>query len=248
LEREYVDNIGKDMKPDDAALLAFPIALKIAVDSWKKVQGNDPPAGSKWEFMTKERLALSCKVAWQHWVAEKKNGKITVVSIEQPFNVQLADGSATSGRFDQIIRWNGKLWGRDFKTTSKEGAYYTRGLDPNDQFTRYTFSEAKLCGEPVQGQIIEVLYNSKRAGPTITAYPTTRTDYQLEQWEREQIHFNKMIDLCRNEDIWPMQEHSCGFCDYHSVCKMPSEASMMAKLQNEFVVRPWDNTRVGVTE
>src|SRR5215203_7279027 len=33
LEREYVDNIGKDMKPDDAALLAFPIALKIAVDS-----------------------------------------------------------------------------------------------------------------------------------------------------------------------------------------------------------------------
>ena len=217
--------------------------VRAGLAVWEKGQGSDPAVGSKFEFMTKARLLKSFNVAAEHWENEKTSKRIVVVATEQPFNVVLSDGSYTSGRFDQIIRWAGKLWGRDFKTTSKEGAFFARTLDPNDQFTRYTFAESKLSGEQVQGQIVETLYNAKTKGPIITSYTSSRSLYQLNEWERNQVMINKVLQLYRDEDIWPMHEVNCPFCVFHSVCKLPSEAAMMAQLDAEFITRPWDNTK-----
>lgn len=222
----------------------LPKAMTAGAGVWQAKQGANPPVGHKFEFLTAERLIKSFTVAYEHWQEEKRQNRVEVLAVEQPFNVELADGSFTSGRVDQIVRWGGKIWGRDFKTSSKEGMFYSRSLEPNDQFTRYTFAESKLAGEPVQGQIIEVLYNSKKEGPRISTYTAARSRYQLEQWEKENIHFNKIISLSRNEDVWPMQEVGCPFCPYHSVCKLPSEAAQMAQLDAEYVTRPWDNTTI----
>jgi len=219
------------------------LATNSGLAIWDKDQGGDPPVGSKFDFLTKARLMKSFGIAYSFWKVEREAKRIVVVAVEQPFNVALADGSHTSGRFDQVVRWSGKLWGRDFKTTSKEGTFYARTLEPNDQFTRYTFAESKLAGEPVQGQIIETLYNSKKEGPKITQYTSSRSQYQLDQWERDQIFMNKILAMAREEDTWPMQEHACQYCQYHSVCKLPSEGSMMAQLEAEYVTRPWDNTK-----
>jgi len=219
-------------------------ATKAGLAVWEKSQGGDPPVGTKFEFMTQGRLMKSFAVAFNHYQVEKQQGRIEVMAVEQPFNVALSDGSHTSGRFDQVVRWNGKIWGRDFKTTSKEGSFYSRTLEPNDQFTRYTFAESKLCGETVQGQIVETLYNSKKEGPLINQYISSRTVYQVAQWERDQIFMNRILDMCRVDDIWPMQESACQYCPYHSVCKLPSEAAMMAQLDAEYTTRPWDNTKV----
>lgn len=228
----------------------FKAALAEALKVWHRQQGKDPIVGSKWEFMTELRLMQSCAVSYKHWQEEKKKGQIKVIHIEQPFNVEVGEGTGeyTSGRFDQVIRWNGRLWGRDFKTTSKEGTYYARGHDPNDQFTRYTYAEAKLCGESVRGQIIETLYNSKKAGPAITAYLAERSAFQLSDWERDELHFRKELSLARESDTWVKNEKACIFCQFHSVCKTPSESGQMMKLKLEFNVRPWDNTKVGVEE
>ena len=218
-------------------------AIEAGREVWHRDQGGDPPVGAKFDFLTEMRLLKSFAFAYKFWQGEKAAGRIEVVAVEQPFNVALSDGSHTSGRFDQVVRWATKLWGRDFKTTSKEGAFYARTLEPNDQFTRYTFAEGKLTGEPVQGQIIETLYNSKREGPKITQYTTSRSRYQLEQWEKEQIFMNKVLDMAREQDTWPMQEHNCQFCVFHSVCKLPSEGAMMAQLDAEYITKPWDNTK-----
>jgi len=249
LELEYNKLLKEGKTKEDACLFSFQPALKAGVDNLDK-RHVTPPAGTQWDFFTKDRFTKSCKEAWKHWVIEKKQNKIEVIAIEQAFNVQLRDGSSTSGRFDQIIRWNGKLWGRDFKTTSKEGAYYSRTLEPNDQFTRYTLSESLLCGEPVQGQIIEVLYNSKSKGPLISVYTTTRTPEQLKKWEDELIFFHQLLAMCREQDNWPMMDnyYQCSHCDYHSVCKKPNEAAQMAQLRNEYKLEPWDNTRIGVED
>lgn len=219
-------------------------AMKAGLEIWDKGQGADPPVGTKWEFLTKARLLASFKAGYEWWCTEKKQGKIEVIAVEQPFNIQLPDGSYNGGRADQIIKLNGVCYGRDFKTTSKEGSFYSRGLEPNDQFTRYTYSEGKLTGMRVQGQLVEVLYNSKKDGPKISTYITTRSEYQLKQWEKEAIFMNKILDMCREEDTWPMEEAACAFCPYHSVCKAPSEGAMMAKLDSEYVTRPWDHTTV----
>ena len=231
---------------------AFVFATQVGTETWKKL-GRDQEVGSKYEFMTTARLVQSFIVAFKHWTKEKIQNRIEVIAVEQAFNVQLRDGSSTSGRADQIVRWNAKLWGRDFKSSSKDSAFFERSLEPNDQFTRYTWSEGKLCGERVQGQIIEVLLNkkstkTKSGGPEIFEHITTRTSDQLDRWEEEQIFWNKLLKLARDEDMYPMQEVSCPFCPYHSVCTKPTEGAMMAQLEAHFVVRPWDNTKIGVTD
>lgn len=226
------------------------LALTAAVDYFAKATGGkNPPVGDKFDFLTQERLIQSCGVAYKHWQKEKAQKKIEILAVEQPFNVPVGDTSEfTSGRFDQIVRWNGKVWGRDFKTSSKEGMFYQRGLDPNDQFTRYTYAEQKLAGVRVEGQIIEVLYNSRKAGPTITTYLSSRTQWQLDDWEKDELFTRKVLDMCREEDRWPKHENSCPFCPFHSVCKMGSEGSQVAKLKAEFTQKAWNNMTIHLVD
>lgn len=250
LEKFY--GIGDEMpKQFDAgkALQAHEYASDLGVKYWKE-KGRDQDVESKFSWMTEARLKKSFLVAFMHWQAEKKKGGIVVIASEQPFNIQLADGSWRSGTADQIVRWNGQTWGRDFKTTSKDSAFYQRNLAPNEQFTGYTFAEGKLAGTDCQGQIIELLYNAKtqktkgEQGPEIISLVASRTKWQLAEWEADTIFFKKVIDMAREEDRYPMTEVSCSFCQFHQVCTANNEAAMVNILKSEYVVRPWDNQKI----
>jgi len=253
LEKEY--GYGHDRPAvfdEEKAKQAYATAALAGTDYWRK-HGQDQDAGSKYAFATMGRLLKSFLVAFDFWKKEKLQGRIEVIAVEQAFNVQLADGSYTSGKADQIIRWSRGLWGRDFKTSSKPVEFYSRTLEPNDQFTRYTLSEGKMSGEVVRGQFVEVLWNAKPTknkdnGPEIHEFTTSRTAYQLEQFEHEQSIINKQLELYRQTDTYPMQEISCSFCPFHSVCTKPTEGAMMAQLEAHFKVRPWDNTRIGLDD
>lgn len=253
LEKEYGFGSNKPPKFDEnKALDAFTKAVNAGLMYWR-AKGKDQTAEDKFSWMTAPRLFKSFQVAFEHWKREKQRGVIEVIAVEQPFNVQLADGSHRSGRADQIIRWMNKPWGRDFKTSSKEGAFYARSLEPNEQFSGYTFAEAQLTGENIQGQIVEVLFNAKATknkenGPEIFELTASRNKWQLEQWEKDHIFWNQILTKARNEDHYPMTEAQCPFCPYHSVCKQSNEASMMYQLETSFKVRPWDNTKIGETD
>ncbi len=250
LSRSY--GVGDDTPKvfdEKKAMEAHTIAVNKGLDYWKS-RGRDQDTESKFSWMTAARLLMSFNKAFMHWMAERKNGKIIVIATEQPFNIQLPDGSWRSGTADEIVRWNGQVWGRDFKTTSKDTAFYQRNLSPNEQFTGYTYSEGKLAGTDCQGQIVELLYNSKtlkskgEQGPEIVSLIASRTKWQLEQWEQDTMFWKKVIDMSREADIYPMTEVSCSFCPYHQVCTSNNEAAMMNQLKSEYVVRPWDNTKI----
>src|SRR5258706_12816966 len=98
--------------------------LKAAGDYWQK-NGTEPTVGTKYDFMTGKRLLASCMVAFEHWEKERASTQIKVLASEQFFQVTLSDGvTCIGGRADQILRWNGKIWGRDVKTSSKIGPFY----------------------------------------------------------------------------------------------------------------------------
>jgi len=216
-------------------------AIGSVIKYWAK-NGHDPKPDTQWDFLTGGRLLQSCNVAYAHIKKIEATGQIQILSAEQVFQVMLSDGkTAIGGRADQIVRWNGKLWGVDFKTSSKMGQFYERTLEPNNQFTLYTLAESKLHGERVLGQRIEVLYNTKKEGPKIVTLMTQRTEDQLLRWEGEVIWFeNNIIAKCREEDMYPMEESQCPFCPFHSVCKQPTEGAMMAQLDTHFNQVPWD--------
>lgn len=250
LERAYGFGDNKPKEWDgEKAMNAMLAATNVGLNFWKQ-HGKDQGPEDKFSWMTGARLMQSFKAAFKHWEIEKKRNAIEVIAIEQPFNVQLSDESHRSGRADQIVRWAGKLWGRDFKTTSKDSAFYQRQLDPNEQFTGYTFAESLLSGEPVSGQIIELLFNAKPTktkenGPEIISLVANRTKYQLEMWEKDHIFWNSVISKAREEDHYPMSEVACSFCPYHQVCKQGNEQSQMYQLESNYTIRPWDNTKVG---
>lgn len=248
LERMYMAEKNVVIKASpEFQMTIFGQALQTALKLWEDKKMRDPVVGDKWEFLTRGRLMESCTVAFKNWQREKERGRIEVIAVEQDAIIPLPDGQEIGVKLDQVVRWNGKVWGRDFKTSSKaQDAWFTRTLDPNDQFTRYTYGEQKLCGEDVQGQLIEVLYNAKgtkaepKKGPTIYQHMATRSQTQLAEWEKEQMFYGKLLDLCRTEDIWPMEPASCPYCEFHSVCQKPGENAQMAKLEAEFVVNPWN--------
>lgn len=227
---------------------AFGLAAEQALAFWKK-EARPAAAGTKWEFMTTERLMKSFIIAYKHWQKEKEQGRIRVIAIEQACNIQLADGSYTSIRADQIIRWNGKVWGRDFKSTTKNSDFYKRSLEPNDQFTRYTFVEGGITGEVVQGQFVELLWNAKPTknktnGPEVIELTTSRTPWQLQEWHDDAVMINKQLALVRSEDRYPMHTTACPFCPFHRVCEKATETGMMAQLDMNYMVKPWDNSRM----
>lgn len=216
------------------------------------------PGVGKYEFYNRQRLLESCTKSFNWWDNEKTKGQIEVLAVEQPFSILMPNGRYISGRADQIIKWNGKIWGRDFKTTSKELKYFEATLDPNDQPIRYIFAESKLHfgedaienGKQIQGIIFEVLQNTadtktkKGKHGEIANITITKNNYQLKKWLQEQEFMGKVLKMAKEEDIWPMQSHNCSFCDYHSVCKKPSEASMEYELKANFKLSPWDPTKV----
>lgn len=206
----------------------------------------------KYEFYTKQRLVDSCLVAFDKFKLEKAQGRIKVIAVEQPINVQLPNGKFISGRADQIVEWNGQLWGRDWKTTAKMLQYFADTLDPNDQATRYVYMESKLHygseavdnGKHIRGIIFEVLQNTKTTKPKIENVLITKNHFQLKAWEQEELFYHNLIDNCTSADMWPMSESACSFCDYKKVCKAPSEASMENILKNEYLLSPWDHEKV----
>lgn len=205
-----------------------------------------PPKGSKWEYLTDLRLIQSCEVAYHWWLNEKKSNRIEVIAVEQPFNVSIGDGIFISGRADQIVRWNGKLWGRDFKTTSKDKGRFAQEFNPNDQATRYIVGESLLHGQSVQGIIFEAMYNTKTVKPNMFVELASRVKYGLDNWDKEQKINNRMLKVLREEDTWPMDtfKNNCTFCEYHQVCQKTSEEAQYATLVQGFDLRPWDHNNV----
>lgn len=219
---------------------SFLNAEEIAIAYLEK-HAPSPDPTSKWSFLNIDRLRQSGLVAFRHWLEERKNGVIKVDAFEQPFSLQLGE-ITVAGRADNMLTWRGDPWGRDFKTSSKTGPWYARSLKPNDQFIRYTWAESKLAGKRVLGQLVEVLFNSKKEGPLIEPYSVTYSLGELNRWELEHGFWMKQIELSRQQDMYPMNEKSCYNCAYHSVCKSASESGMMSTLKTYHKIEPWDCT------
>lgn len=244
--REVLQKTNGDLQAAMSQALAMPLTVpEIGTPAYK------------FAYLNQERFMRSIALAYQHWETDQEQKKIQVISVEEPINVELPDGSFTSGRPDQMVMWNGALWVLDYKTTSKEKAYFQNERNPNDQTTRYIYMPSKLHSKPIGGIIYDVLFNinepenprastkKKSYGPEIYRHIETRTPKELQEWEDGAIHLNKQLNLNRELDQWPKRESKqCSFCNYKFVCRKSNELAQMAELESSFVVRPWDHSNV----
>lgn len=236
------------------------LATTEATRIWISKFPNGVESG-KWSFYSLPRLIRSLMVLQKDIDSDLASGKFQFLAVEQPFDLELPSGRRLGGRADRIDRWNNKIWGRDWKTTSTELGYYERGLDPNSQVDIYTWAETKLLGgdpsnpnsERVFGQLITVIFNKAptksqtseaQIGPIIKTFVASRTPGQIERFVKETEQWLDWIDFCRQVDIYPQNERKCKWCPYARVCRAPNEDSQIAELKSNFTHSPWDHTRV----
>jgi hypothetical protein len=225
--------------------LSHVLARNEADKIWeKKAKGKPLALHTKWDWITKDRMFKSLDVvkSWLH--TEKKSGNIIVLMTEQPFIVEIEKGIFYGGRADQVVKWNNRLWGRDFKTSSKEGQYFKRLLKPSNQFIGYTIAEELLHGNSVDGQLVEVLYNTKSQSPKVTPYPNSFNVWEKGLWRKELVDWSGRINESREKDSYPAAEVHCPFCPFHMVCSSTSENAMMATLESRYKVEPWDHQNI----
>lgn len=223
------------------------LAMTEGLKLWK------PVTKDKFDFQTKERLLKNFAKLYEMYVQETEKKNIEVLGIEQAFNIRAPDGEVIGGRFDQIIKWNGRIALRDWKTTSKMVQYWKKGLDPNDQAIRYVYALSSLhfgqdsFGYPnkvIDGVMFVAIQNMKSVEAKIEPVMISKNLTQVKKWIDDQLHVHKMMKLCQEEDVWPMHETNCGFCDYQLVCTQPNESAMEYMLKSQYVLSPWKHEEV----
>lgn len=212
-----------------------------------------PPTKPKFMFQDKERWIETIIEFSRFFKNEIASNNIKSLGVEQPFSLSLPDGTQIGGRFDQLIQWNNRTWIRDWKTSSKAENYFAQSLDPNDQAIRYIYAASCLTygvGDDmmpvklVDGILFTALFNMKSVGPTIRPIAISRNMSQVKSWVKEQIFLYKYMDICREEDTWPMNEKACTYCEYRVVCTQSSEPAMEQMLKSAFLVSPWKHEEV----
>lgn len=224
----------------------YNIALERATADW-----TDPPIGHKKEWMNYERLIKTLEAGFAHWLNEKQQGLVTILLTEQPFTLELPSGRQYGGRIDQLFELRGKLWLRDFKTTSYMGGSFPRRFDPNHQITGYTWASQKLSNRKVEGVQIEVVYNTKTKGPEIHTFLSTRSEGHIDQWiasiEQEREDWERNME--RTADLgmlaWPMRTTACdayGGCYFRDACQKEHPAQVEKWLEFNTIYSVWDFT------
>ena len=239
--KKYFDTSTRS-NAKEACELSFQPAMTAAIQLWQD-RIKDRPIDydkKKFMFMNLNRFAESCAIAFKHWEKEKLTGNIEVIAIEQPYSVVLPNGIPLGGRFDQIIKQNGKLLGRDFKTTTKQEMWYAKDLIPNHQFIQYTWAETSIIGSRVQGQLIETVFTEEKKVSTIKSFPIFYNQEQINIWLEEVQFITDLMSRSREMDIYPMNEKACAYCPYHEVCKAPTEQSQGMLLKLKYKHRIWD--------
>lgn len=242
LERAYINVVKKgdeDLKAvkDDLFDLAWNAALKVEGGF------NDPPPEHRKSYLHTTRLLESCEIAFENWREEKSVGNMDILFPEQPFELELPNGEAYTGKVDQILLWNDEVWVRDFKTTSRMGRTYSDNFDPNNQFTGYVWGASKLSGRQVKGVIVEVCYNTKTKGPEFHQFLSTRTPEQVEEWVEETMYEIEVARQYEDDSMFPKRTTACndyGGCNYRDACKKSHWHTRERWLKSNTIESHWD--------
>lgn len=242
LDEVYLQNVVRgDAELSDIADQAFDLAWEAAL----RVEGGfeDPPDENRKSYLHEARLRQTCEMAFKRWQEEKATDRVEVLQAEQAFELELPNGEMYTGRMDQIIEWNGDIWVRDFKTTSRMGRTYADNFEPNNQMTGYVWAAQELSGQSVDGVWIEVVYNTKRNGPEFHDFLTTRGPQAIREWKEETQYEIEQARQHESDGIFPKRTTACndyGGCPFREACNMGSWRARENWLKTRTVHSHWD--------
>jgi hypothetical protein len=121
-----------------------------------------------------------------------------------------------SGRFDQMVDYNGALFIFDDKTTGSISKYWRQQWDLRSQFTGYV-AGAQALGYNVVGALIRgmaILKTKCNTGEALTYRP----QWMIDRWKTRLVYDVERMVECWNKGYWPHSGEENGGCTTYGLC------------------------------
>lgn len=142
-----------------------------------------------------------------------------------------------SGHMDEVVKFDGRTWVKDDKTTKNAlDGNYRQTFSPDNQMSGYTVAGKVVLQTPIEGVLVratQVGVNFNR----FTTFPVSRPQAVLDEWTVD----TQIVIARAKEDAqrghWPMNDKSCFGCEFRRVCSV-SKTHRDAWLKDDFLQRP----------
>lgn len=218
----------------------------LAYDAWCKHWTDEdlpidltPEQAEQWN----PRIPSTAMEMLYEYIRARRNfiRDIEIIQIEKPFAVPIDPNDSTLfyiGRIDKVIRWQGKVWGVEHKTSSaykKDGYFRSDFVDsfsPNSQIDGYMHALRMEYGDEAKGILVDAALVHKTVHEGFMFIPVERQTDMLQQWLFETMYEVQLVE--RNIDArwngpttdilsaFPKHTGSChnwGGCPYLDLCK-----------------------------
>lgn len=193
---------------------------------------------------------------------------VEILSIEKPFIVPLDPGNPDLfyvGRMDKVIRWNGRVWGLDHKTTSwyrKSGGFapeWIDGWELKNQPDGYLHALRMEYGSEAKGILIDgILVHAKEDAGILKPIEKTISHTQAWMWE---LHHEMTIIAANDANLtahrrgypdetydfmpaFPKNENGCiSFmkrCPFFDICTTCADPEELTEPPEGYTLERWD--------
>ncbi|KKM13996.1 hypothetical protein LCGC14_1710570 [marine sediment metagenome] len=189
--------------------------------------------------------------------------KMELIEYEKPFAVPLDPANPELfyvGRLDKVVRWEGRIWVIEHKTTAsyrKSGYFAPTWIDsfsPNSQIDGYLHALTMLYGKEAKGILIDAALVHKTVHEGFMFIPIERHLNQLEAWLWEAVYQisiidndMKYVDSFKTEAFFPAFPKNTGSCtefntqcSYLDLCKFIPNPSAKEETPQGFEVSKWE--------
>jgi ATP-dependent exoDNAse (exonuclease V) beta subunit len=201
-----------------------------------------------------------------NYYAHRKNfiQEVELLEKEKPFAVPLDISDKETfyvGRLDKTIRWNGRVWVVEHKTTSwgsgRSGisSTYLESFDPNSQVEGYQHAGRMYYGKAFKGVLIDAALVYASCHDKFALLPIESTWAKLDQWLWETKRQFKLLEINKEalKEVKKDDEFMAAFprntknciqfmrpCSYMDLCKtIPNPASEPDRIPMGFAKDHW---------
>jgi hypothetical protein len=243
-------------------------------DTWYEKCGfphpgeSDPSVWADFKYRTPDTAAEMLL----NYIPDRRrmlSGEMELLAIEQPFVVPLDPEDPTlfyCGRIDKLVRWRGKVWVIDHKTSSQyrvDGGFapgFTQSFSPNSQVDGYAFAAHMLYGAEFKGVLIDAALVWKTRHDVFDWIPIEKHASTLDSWlveAREEVALieSQHARLAQYQDthylpVFPRNTNACWdynrCCLYADICATQGNPLAVGKPEGMIVEQwsPFEQNRI----